>query len=116
MVSVEVLDESGVDDVAGRNPLSLLGSVSFPIHQELFAPAPVAYCQQAFYLVNWTAFDHLRWWWGHGGRDHGAFLGWFYLTHVEGRVNVEVPGQTKSGDWERTYKPWCQFLRGNLET
>ena len=119
----KVIDEAGVYDVARRDPMSFFGSVALPVHQELSAPALVVYCQQLLDLVDRTTISHLRWRGRCGGWNHGAFLGWFYLVHVEGSVNAEGLGQTKPdccrtyefSDGERAYKPWRQLAGGDLE-
>ena len=74
MVPVEIPDETGVDDVPGWDPLSLLRSVPLPVYQVLPTPSPAANRQQSFNPIHRASFyDHGRWR-GRDSRDHGALL------------------------------------------
>lgn len=84
MAVKEVLHESGIHNVTGRNPLSLLRTVSLPVHQVLATTATVMNRQEPLHRIHWTANDEPGGWWGSWGRDQGT-LHRFDQGHMKSR-------------------------------
>lgn len=88
MLTAEVSDKSGVQDVAGRDPASLLGTVALPINEILEPTAPTANVHQPADSERFRAIDEARGRGWLGGRMHGVTQKGLDLRDVECGVNT----------------------------
>lgn len=63
-MAADVLDESGVHNVAGGNPAPLFTTVSLLVHQVLVTTTTSRNCKKPLHCTNWTTIDELGRWWG----------------------------------------------------
>lgn len=117
MVPDKVIYEGPVQYEPGRDPLTLLWTITLPVNQVLPAPTPGAHSQQPLDLVDRAPIYYFRRRRGRGGRDHGTVFDRFDLAYVERGMDTERPGETKTNccrtnnlsDGERPHETWCQF-------
>ena len=64
MVVAEVLDESGVHNVAGGNPAPLFDTVSLRVYQVLVTTTTSMNCQKLLHCTNWISIDEPGRQWG----------------------------------------------------
>ena len=123
VIPVKVINEGVVHYVPGWDPEPLLRTITLPVYQELFSPAPVAYSQQFLDPVNRAAIHYFRGRRWSDCRDQGTVLHRLDLADMEGGMCAQGSGQAKTDssriddlrDGERTHEPRCQLFRWNSE-
>lgn len=117
VLMMEVRNQGLVHNPPGRNPRSLLRTISLPVHQVLEASAPSSGTKQSSDGVHWASIHNTRgrrWWYL---RNQRAFMNWFEPGNVERRMYPHGPWQLESdcrwvddslnGKW--TDEPGCQL-------
>ncbi len=88
MTPMELVDESAIQNVASRNPASLLRTITLPVYQVLVASTPTPHINKSPYRIGRRPLDE-------SGRRGGRGLGLkgrandgFDLRYMKNRVNV----------------------------
>lgn len=118
MEPIEVPEQTGINDLAPRYPLSRLRTVTLPIHEVLETPPTTSGVHDTANGVDRTPVDHPR-----GRRtgrrgQQGTEENRLQAGDVEGRMDSEGLGQFQTDhSWvndplhhKRTSKPGGQFL------
>ncbi len=85
---MELVDESAIQNVASRNPASLLRTITLPVYQVLVTSTPTPHINKSSYRIGRRPLDE-------SGRRGGRGLGLkgrandgFDLRYMKNRVNV----------------------------
>ncbi len=88
MTPMELVDESAIQNVASRNPASLLRTITLPVYQVLVTSTPTPHFNKLLYRIGRRSLDE-------SGRRGGRGLGLkgrandgFDLRYMKNRVNV----------------------------
>ena len=123
---MKVFDERGVNNVPGRDPAPLLGTVALPVHQILVAPPPTADVEQAANCVNLRPINESGGWWGFGvgvgtqtpspeGFDTGHMEGGVDAAEGRRAVQANRGGIDHLGDGVGANEAWVQFWGSQLQ-
>ncbi len=88
MMLMELINESAVQNVASRNPASLLQTITLPVYQVLITSASTPHINEPQHRIGWRHFDEFGGWrGGDQGLKRRAKDG-LDLGNMENRINL----------------------------
>ncbi len=88
MTPMELVDESAIQNVASRNPASLLRTITLPVYQVLVTSIPTPHINKSPYCIGRRPLDESGRWGGRGLGLKGRANDGFDLRYMKNRVNV----------------------------
>lgn len=60
MTLIKLINESAIQNIASRNPASLLRTITLPVYQILMTSTPTPHINEPPYCIGWRPLDEPR--------------------------------------------------------